>query len=70
VKQYLEGKELFDPEYDYVERPTEIEAYRYTVEEARRLGLSEERIRSYLRTDWMSENDFKRLAKSVNISYC
>jgi hypothetical protein len=70
VKQYLEGKELFDPKYDYVERPTEIEAYRYTVEEARRLGLSEERIRSYLKTDWMSENDFKRLAKSVNISYC
>jgi hypothetical protein len=70
VKQYLEGKELFDPRYDYVERPTEIEAYRYTVKEARRLGLSEDRIRSYLRTDWMSEYDFKRLAKSVNVPYC
>ncbi|MCW3994760.1 MAG: hypothetical protein NWE98_01260 [Candidatus Bathyarchaeota archaeon] len=68
VKQFMEGKELFDPQYDYVERPTEIEAYRYAVEEARRLGLSEERIRRYLRTEWMNEHDFCRLAKSVNVA--
>jgi hypothetical protein len=68
VKQFLEGKELFDPRYDYVERPTEIEAYRYVVQEARRLGLNEERICSYLRTEWMSEHDLKKLAKSVNLS--
>ena len=70
VKQYMEGRELFDPRYDYVERPTEIEAYRYAVQEARRLGLSEERICLYLKTEWMSEYDFKRLAKSVNVSCC
>ena len=70
VKQFLEGKELFDPRYEYVERPTEIEAYRYTVQEARRLGLSEERICLYLKTEWISEYDFKKLAKSVNVSYC
>jgi hypothetical protein len=70
VKQFLDGKELFDPRYDYVERPTEIEAYRYTVQEARRLGLSEERICLYLRTEWMSEYDLKRLAKSVHVSCC
>jgi hypothetical protein len=69
VKQFMEGKELFDKRYDYVDRPTEIEAYRYTVQEARRLGLTEERICRYLRTEWMSENDFKRLAKAVNVSY-
>ena len=68
VKQFMEGKELFDPRYDYVDRPTEIEAYRYAVREARRLGLSEERIRCYLWTEWMGEDDFKRLAKSVNVS--
>jgi hypothetical protein len=68
VKQFMEGKELFDPRYDYVDRPTEIEAYRYTVEEARRLGLSEERIRCYLWTEWMGDDDFRRLAKSVNVS--
>jgi hypothetical protein len=68
VKQFMEGKELFDPHYDYVDRPTEIEAYRYCIQEARRLGLPEERIRCYLWTEWMSEEDFKRLAKSVNVS--
>ncbi len=70
VKQFMEGRELFDARYDYVDRPTEIEAYRYTVQEARRLGLAEERICRYLRTEWMSENDLKRLTKSVNVPYC
>ena len=68
VKQFMDGKELFDPRYDYVDRPTEIEAYRYAVQEAKRLGLSEERIRCYLWTEWMGANDFRRLAKAVNIS--
>ncbi len=70
VKQFMDGRELFDPNYDYVDRPTEIEAYSYAVQEARRLGLDEERIRCYLRTEWMSEDDFERLAKSVNVSKC
>jgi hypothetical protein len=70
VKQFMDGRELFDGRYSYVDRPTEIEAYRYTVQEARRLGLAEERICHYLRTEWMSENDFKRLAKAVNVSCC
>jgi len=38
VKQWMDGRELFDYQYDYVDRPTEIEAYRYTVLEAKRLG--------------------------------
>jgi hypothetical protein len=70
VKQFLEGKELFDARFDYVERSTEIEAYRYAVQEARRLGLSEERICRYLKTEWMSGPDLKRLAKSVDVSCC
>ncbi|MEM2099082.1 MAG: hypothetical protein QXU99_04975 [Candidatus Bathyarchaeia archaeon] len=68
VKQRMEGKKLFDMRYAYVERPTEIEAYRYTIQEARRLGLNEQRICEYLKTEWISENDFKRLAKAVNVS--
>jgi len=67
VKQFINGRELFDPRYDYVDRPTEIEAYRYTVKEARRLGLSDERLCCYLRTEWMDNDDFLRLAKSVNV---
>jgi hypothetical protein len=68
IKQFLEGRELFDPRYDYVDRPTEIEAYCYAVQEARRLGLTDERISCYLKTEWMSQEDLKRLAKSVNVN--
>jgi len=67
VKQYMEGKELFDPEYDYVDRPTEIEAYGVAVKEARRLGISDERICQYLKTEWMSDDDFKKLARNVGV---
>jgi hypothetical protein len=67
VKQWLEGKELFDPKYDYVERPTEIEAYTYTVKEARRLGLSDKRICQYLKTEWMNDEELRRLAKNINV---
>jgi hypothetical protein len=67
VKQFMEGKELFDPRYSYVERPTEIEAYLYAVQEARRLGLSDDRICEYLKTEWMSNKDLKLLATAINV---
>ncbi len=67
VRQLMEGKELFDPRYSYVERPTEIEAYRYTVDEAKRIGLNDERICEYLKTEWMSDRDLELLAKTLNI---
>ena len=67
VKQFMEGKELFDSRYSYVDRPTELEAYRNTVEEARRLGLSEERICEYLKTEWMNDEDFTRMIKALKV---
>lgn len=67
VKQFLEGKQLFDKNYSYVERPTEIEAYHVTVEEARALGLNDERISRYLRSELVGEEEFKRLAKILNL---
>ncbi|MEM2994673.1 MAG: hypothetical protein QXI91_01475 [Candidatus Bathyarchaeia archaeon] len=69
VKQFMDGKELFDERYGYVDRPTEIEAYRITVEEARRLGLSNKRILEYLKTEWITEKDLKRLAKTIGVKY-
>jgi hypothetical protein len=67
VRQFMEGKELFDDNFSYAERPTELEAYRHTVEEARRLGLNDDRILEYLKTEWMSDEDVKSLAKSLNV---
>jgi hypothetical protein len=68
VRQFMEGRELFDENFSYAERPTEIEAYRHAVEEARNLGLSEERICEYLKTEWMTDDEFKRLAKAVDVN--
>jgi hypothetical protein len=68
VKQYMDGKELFDVHYSYTNRPTEVEAYRVAVQEARRLGLSDERICQYLKTEWMSDEDLRKLAKALNVN--
>lgn len=67
VRQLREGKQLFDIEYDYADRPTEIEAYQHAVDEARRLGLGDERICDYLKTEWMSHEDLKKLANAVSV---
>jgi hypothetical protein len=67
VRQFMEGKELFDERYAYVDRPTELEAYRLTVREARRIGLSEEEIFEYLLVPWISEEEHKRLAASSGV---
>ena len=67
VRQFMEGKELFDSDYAYIERPTEVEAYRLAVKEAKRLGLNDDRICEYLKTEWMSDDDLQRLARTVGV---
>ncbi|MHB8568014.1 MAG: hypothetical protein ACYC7D_11865 [Nitrososphaerales archaeon] len=68
VRQFREGKELFDKTYAYVDRPTEIEAYRIAAEEGRRIGLNEEEIFEYLRVPWISDEEHERLALSCEVS--
>ncbi len=70
VRQFMEGKQLFDHNFEYVERPTEVEAYRAAVEEARRLGLGEKRICNYLKTEWMTDEEFRRLGQSRKRRVC
>ena len=67
VKQWMDGRELFDSNYEYVDRPTEVEAYRYTVQEAKRIGFSTEQILQYLKTEWMTPADLKRLVKNIDL---
>ncbi|HVP17143.1 MAG TPA: hypothetical protein VMT42_07235 [candidate division Zixibacteria bacterium] len=67
VRQFMEGKELFDSDYAYIERPTEVEAYRHAVKEAKRLGMDDDRICEYLKTEWMSDDDLQRLARTVDV---
>ena len=68
VKQFMEGKELFDRRYNYVDRPTEIEAYGHAVREARKLGMSKIEIMKYLKTEWISDEALDRLTRSLNLT--
>jgi hypothetical protein len=67
VKQHMDGRDLFDPRYDYVDRPTEIEAYRYAVLEAKRIGLSAVDIRVYLKTEMMSTKALDKLIANMGV---
>jgi hypothetical protein len=67
VRQFMQRKELFNSNYDYTDRPTKLEAYRYAVEEDRNLGLSDKPICRYLKTEWMSDEDLRRLARALGV---
>lgn len=67
VKQHRNGIELHDPRYGYCDRPTEIEAFGHAVKEARRIGMTDAEIYEYLKTDWMTDEDVKKLASTLNV---
>lgn len=68
VRQYREGRELFDSKFSYVDRPTELEAYRITLDEARRIGMSEKEIEDYLYVEWISKKEHKKLAETLGVN--
>ncbi len=68
IKQGMEGKNLFDDSFEYVDSPTEIEAYKKGVTEAKRLGMSNDEIIEYLKVDWVDKKDFSRLLKAVGLA--
>ena len=67
VRQFLEGKELYDQAFEYVDRPTELEAYRTTVAEARRVGMDEDEILKYLRMDAVDDSELGRLMEKIGV---
>jgi hypothetical protein len=69
VRQFWEGKDLYDRRYSYVDRPTEIEAYQVAVVEARRLGMEDPQILEYLHVEWVSKKDLERLARACGVAH-
>lgn len=67
VRQHMEGKELWDQRYKYVDRPTELEAYKAAVAEARRLGMSDSELVNYLKVEWVPDEDFARLLAALGV---
>lgn len=67
VKQFRQGRPLFYPKLSYVDAPSEIEAYRFTVEEGQRIGMSSRQLMDYLKVEWISPAEHRRLAKHCGL---
>jgi hypothetical protein len=52
----------------YVDRPTEVEAYAFSVAEARRLGVPDSYLRKYLEVTWVSKAEYRRLLRHLGVS--
>ena len=66
VKQVLNGKNC-NHQLRYIERPLEIEAYKMAVDEARALGLDENRILDYLESDLINDDELRQLATTLEL---
>jgi hypothetical protein len=69
VRQQREGLDLYDRSKAYVDRETEIEAYEYTIKEARKIGLSEKEILDYLSVEWITPEEYRRLADRLGVDF-
>ena len=67
VKQQQAGLDLYNKSYSYVDRPTEIEAYKVAVTEAKRLGMNDNEIMDYLFVEWITPQEHKRLASHLGL---
>ncbi|HYK93233.1 MAG TPA: hypothetical protein VEY07_04225 [Thermoplasmata archaeon] len=67
VLQRHDGRELWDRRYSYVKRPTEVEAYRFVVEEARRLHVADAVIRDYLKVEWIDDSELNQLLTTLGV---
>jgi hypothetical protein len=68
VRQFRQGKPLFYPKLAYVDAPSEVEAYAFTVKEGRRIGMTDRELFDYLEVMWISPAELRRLARHVGVS--
>jgi hypothetical protein len=68
VNQFRHHKPLFYPKLSYVDAPSEIEAYRFTVKEGQRIGMTNKELVDYLKVQWISPAEHRRLARRMGLS--
>ncbi len=66
LRQIGQGYDLWDERFDYVDRPTEVEAYAVAVEEGRRLGMTEGDVLHHLTNPWMTKAQVLRLLGHID----
>jgi len=67
IKQHMKGKKLFLDEFDYFDSPIEIEAYEFTIREARRIGMTDKQIVKYLEVPWADKKQLKKFVKRLGL---
>ena len=67
IRQRHDGRELWDRRYNYAQRPTEVEAYKFVVDEARRFGVGDPVLREYLKVEWIDKTEFRQLLDAVGV---
>ena len=67
VLQRESGRELWDRRFSYVERPTEVEAYQFVIDEARRLRVADAILRDYLKVEWIDDKEFEKLLATMGV---
>jgi hypothetical protein len=69
ILQRRQGRALWlGAKVSYVDRPTEVEAYSYSVAEARRLGVPDSYLRKYLEVTWVRKSEYLRLLRHLGVS--
>lgn len=66
LRQFAEGKNIWEHSIPYVDRITEIEGYALAVEEGMRLGMDEDEVIRHLSNPWMTEDDVSRLRRNID----
>jgi hypothetical protein len=67
IRQRQAGANLWEPGVSYVRRWTEVEAYRFVVEEARSLGVPNQFLREYLKVEWISVKEHRELLAELKV---
>ncbi len=67
VRQFRAKRPLFYPKLSYVDAPSEIEAYRLTVKEGLRIGMSRKELIDYLKVEWISPAEHRRLVRRTGL---
>ena len=69
ILQRKQGRELWPGlKVAYVDRHTEVEAYAFSIAEARRLGVPDSVLRRYLKVIWITKADYFRLLRNLGVS--
>jgi hypothetical protein len=67
ILQRRAGANLWEPGVSYVERRTEVDAYRFVVHEAKALGVPDDYLREYLKVEWITKKEHEQLLEAVGV---